>query len=393
MYDDEEEPSAGRMVVLDVAGSEVDRSLVLEAGVPASGGVFTLRAFQGGVLAGINSIVQLFTWKASADGGTLVAGPHHKGHILALHLATRGHFVLVGDLMKSMTVLAYNDGEDGATLTEIARDPAANWMTAVAIVDDNTFLGAENSYNLLMCKKATTQLAEEDHSRLLTTGAFHLGEFVNCIRHGSMVMDPTASKGTAASDDMDTSEDSTSPAGAGAGAGAGSGSGAGAGSAPSTAALAAKVGTAVTKPKPILVFGTVNGALGVVASLPPADFDFLTRVQAAMAKCVPGVGGFSHGDWRAFRNERLPEPVPATGFIDGDLVETFLDLDAYVAMPTRAAALRAAPADVMRCCYDRCSTKMAAVVRAINDDGKGSDGGDVTTESLMRLVEDLVRLH
>jgi len=47
----------------------------------------------------------------------------------------------------------------------------------------------------------------------------------------------------------------------------------------------------------------------------------------------------------------------------------------------------------MRCCYDRCSTKMAAVVRAINDDGKGGDGGDVTTESLMRLVEDLVRLH
>ena len=31
---------------------------------------------------------------------------------------------------------------------EIARDFSPNWMTSVEILDDDTFLGAENSYNI-----------------------------------------------------------------------------------------------------------------------------------------------------------------------------------------------------------------------------------------------------
>lgn len=36
---------------------------------------------------------------------------------------------------------------------EIARDYSPNWMTAVEILDDDTFLGAENSFNLFVCQK------------------------------------------------------------------------------------------------------------------------------------------------------------------------------------------------------------------------------------------------
>lgn len=36
---------------------------------------------------------------------------------------------------------------------EIARDYTPNWMTSVEILDDDTFLGAENSYNLFVCQK------------------------------------------------------------------------------------------------------------------------------------------------------------------------------------------------------------------------------------------------
>ena len=41
-------------------------------------------------------------------------------------------------------------------------------------------------------------------------------------------------------------------------------------------------------------------------------------------KVVPGVGGFTHGAWRAFETER--KVTDARNFIDGDHVETFLDL-------------------------------------------------------------------
>ena len=36
---------------------------------------------------------------------------------------------------------------------QIARDFNPNWMTAVEILDDDTFLGAENSFNLFTCQK------------------------------------------------------------------------------------------------------------------------------------------------------------------------------------------------------------------------------------------------
>lgn len=36
---------------------------------------------------------------------------------------------------------------------EIARDYSPNWTTAIEILDDDTFLGAENSFNLFVCQK------------------------------------------------------------------------------------------------------------------------------------------------------------------------------------------------------------------------------------------------
>ena len=50
----------------------------------------------------------------------------------------------------------------------------------------------------------------------------------------------------------------------------------------------------------------------------------LHKLQQSINKVVRGVGGFSHEQWRSFYNERKTED--AMNFIDGDLIETFLDL-------------------------------------------------------------------
>lgn len=42
---------------------------------------------------------------------------------------------------------------DWALCLQMARDYNPNWMTAVEILDDDTFLGAENSFNLFVCQK------------------------------------------------------------------------------------------------------------------------------------------------------------------------------------------------------------------------------------------------
>jgi len=40
----------------------------------------------------------------------------------------------------------------------MARDSNPNWMSAVEILDDDTFLGAENSFNLFVCQKDRSEL-------------------------------------------------------------------------------------------------------------------------------------------------------------------------------------------------------------------------------------------
>jgi hypothetical protein len=51
---------------------------------------------------------------------------------MALYAATRGDFIVIGDLMKSVTLLTYK-AIDGS-MEEIARDYNPNWMTALEIL-------------------------------------------------------------------------------------------------------------------------------------------------------------------------------------------------------------------------------------------------------------------
>ncbi|GJP48061.1 hypothetical protein CLOM_g7334 [Closterium sp. NIES-68] len=267
-FPDEQEPTKGRILVLSVEGGK----LHVAAEKETKGAVYNLNAFNGKLLAGINNKVQLFRWAARDDGAReLLVECGHFGHILALYAACRGDFIVVGDLMKSMSLLVYKQEEGALELR--ARDFNANWMTAVEILDDDVYIGAENSFNLFTVRKNGDAPTDEERGRLEVVGEYHLGEFVNRFRHGSLVM---------------------------------------------------RLPDSETTNIPTVLFGTVSGAIGVVASLPQDLFSFLHRLQVCLTKVIKGVGGLSHAEWRSFHNER--KTVDAKSFIDGDLVEAFLDL-------------------------------------------------------------------
>ena len=52
------------------------------------------------------------------------------------------------------------------------------------------------------------------------------------------------------------------------------------------------------------------------------------QVQFNISKVILGVGGFTHQQWRAFKSERRPlnKSSESRGFIDGDLIQLFLNL-------------------------------------------------------------------
>ncbi len=47
---------------------------------------------------------------------------------------------------------------------------------------------------------------------------------------------------------------------------------------------------------PTLLFATISGLFGVIASLPREEYELLDKVQQNMAKVVHGVGGFQHDE-------------------------------------------------------------------------------------------------
>ncbi|KAJ6886551.1 hypothetical protein NC651_027042 [Populus alba x Populus x berolinensis] len=78
---------------------------------------------------------------------------------------------------------------------ERARDYNAIWMSAVEILDGDIYLGAKNNFNLFTVRKNSEGAAEEERGCLEVLGEYHIGEFINRFRHGSLVMHLTDSDG------------------------------------------------------------------------------------------------------------------------------------------------------------------------------------------------------
>ena len=111
---------------------------------------------------------------------------------------------------------------------------------------------------------------------------------------------------------------------------------------------------------PRFVFGSVSGAIGVLVETPPALHAFLARAQAGVARVVAPVGGLSHRSFRepfSYDSQGAASAAAGAGgagggsrgFVDGDLLELFLDLEpaaqqAVVAHMNRAAQRAGGPA-------------------------------------------------
>ena len=61
------------------------------------------------------------------------------GHVYIMSVITRGDFIVVADVMKSLSLFLYKSIDN--TIEIIARDYNTTWMSAAEIIDDDTFVG------------------------------------------------------------------------------------------------------------------------------------------------------------------------------------------------------------------------------------------------------------
>ncbi|XP_050293342.1 DNA damage-binding protein 1 [Anthonomus grandis grandis] len=292
---EESEPKQGRILVFQWNENKLVQILEKEI----KGACYSLSEFNGKLLASINSTVRLFEWTAEKE---LRLECSHFNNIVSLYLKTKGEFILVGDLMRSITLLQYKTME--GSFEEIARDYNPNWMTAIEFLDDDVYLGAENSFNMFVCQKDSAATTDDERSSMNQVGHFHVGDMVNVFRHGSLVMQ--------------------------------------------------NIGETSTPTRGCVLFGTVSGAIGLVTQISQEFYEQLSELQTKLSTTIRSVGQITHQSWRAFHTDIKTEH--SEGFIDGDLIESFLDLS---------------------------PDKMKEV----------ADGIGVTVEHLIKTVEDLTRIH
>ncbi|ESN93168.1 hypothetical protein HELRODRAFT_187538 [Helobdella robusta] len=302
---EEKEPKQGKLMMMQY----YEGKLILVSEKEVKGAVYSICEFNGKLLAAVNSSIRLFEWTSEKE---FRQESSHLNNILALFLKTKGDFILVGDIMRSITLLMYKPVE--GAFEEIARDFNPNWMTAVEILDDDTFLGAENAYNIFTCQKDSAATTDEDRQHLQEVGLFHLGDYVNVFKHGSLVMNQTGESGCSTHGSV--------------------------------------------------LFGTVHGTLGLITQLKPEFFSFLLELQQKLTKVIKSIGKIEHSNWRSFRTDRRDEGC--IGFIDGDLIESFLDLS---------------------------RDKMQAVCSGLTIDEGSVTKKEVTVDDLIKIVEELTRIH
>lgn len=67
-----------------------------------------------------------------------------------------------------------------------------------------------------------------------------------------------------------------------------------------------------------------NAVSGVITQITHELYDLLLGLQERLAQVIKSVGKIEHNFWRSFSTEVKTEV--SEGFIDGDLIESFLDL-------------------------------------------------------------------
>ena len=180
--------------------------------------------------------------------------------------------------MKSISILKYSPASAAnpeATLTEIARHWQTAWSTACAYVDPEIWLEGDADGNVMVLKQNTTGVTGDDRRRLEVISQMRLGDMVNRIREVKVEPSPGAP----------------------------------------------------VVPKAFMA--TVDGGVHLFGQIAPTWLDLMMRLQSAMADKVVVLG---HGDfhtYRAYWTDIIKDQEPYR-FVDGELIEQFLDLPSSV---------------------------------------------------------------
>ncbi|CEP12236.1 hypothetical protein [Parasitella parasitica] len=263
--DEYENKSMGRIIILQVTSQ---RTLRLAAQIKTDGMVDCIRSFQGRLLASVKGVLHIYKWD---ETGTLLSTCNKRLPSITETMTTINDLIITGDMAYSIVVLRYDSKLN--TLVEVAAHEKLKEILAVEATDENLYVAAERHGHLFVAEKCVDE-SMNDEPLLETVSVWHLGDTVRKFRFGSLGLNNA---------DPDRKPEAST-----------------------------------------LIFATASGAIGLIVDLTTDRFKLLDQMQYNMTRVVKSIGDLSHIDWRSV--SIMDRKDEAVNFIDGDLIESFLDL-------------------------------------------------------------------
>lgn len=306
--EDDPEPKIGRIVVFKYA----EGKLVQICEKEIKGAPYCMQSFNGKLLVSVSNSLKLF----ELNDNQLTQVASYSDNIFIILLKCKNDFILIGDLTKSCAILTYR--ADGKYFELVARDFQPAWLSSLEMIDDDNFLLCDCFQNIITLKKDSGQSNEEDRKSLKYHGCIHLGEQINVFKHGSLGMQQQQNE-------ILTNHFNGS-----------------------------------------ILGGTVNGSVILFVGISNTMYKILNELQLRLSKFVTTAGRIKYSKWRDFESDRRIEQ--SKFIIDGDLIESFLELN---------------------------STDAGTVVKdfKIDDSNIGHSGEEFSLSYFNKLVEELSRLH
>ncbi|OSX59780.1 hypothetical protein POSPLADRAFT_1048255 [Postia placenta MAD-698-R-SB12] len=280
IHPDEREPSKGRLLLFSFSPqqdtvSAINPALILVASATVDGCVYQAAYVHGLIVAAVNSSVIVFRTEI-VNGSSMsfhkIGEWNHNYTVTSL--VAQDDVVIVGDAICSISMLRIGEGRPST----IARDYSPLWPVAIEAIGKDAVIGANSDCNLFSfaLQRDPRPTVDRQRNTLERDGGYYLGDVVNKFLPGGLAM-------------ADFSGDAPI--------------------------------------KPLHLFFTSTGRIGVILNMADHIALQMTALQRNMAKSIIGPGDVHHPRWRAPANNKgHSDAEPAFGFLDGDFVEQYLTL-------------------------------------------------------------------
>ncbi|KAH0547646.1 hypothetical protein FGG08_000135 [Glutinoglossum americanum] len=272
--DQNDQSKRGRIIVFEVTTDQKLKNLVE---IDVKGACRCLSMFNGKIVAALTNTVVLYSYEYDTPSRpALKKEATYRMSSIPIAISVTNNYIAVADIMKSVSVVEYKLGKDGEpdVLQEVARHFQVFWSSAMVALEDDTFLQSDVAGNLMVLHRDVNGVTEDDRRMLKATSEIRLGELVNKIQ-----------------------KIATAPSSEG-----------------------------IVVPRAFI--GTTEGAIYLFGTIRDEKRDLLMSLQSKMAKKILSPGNLQFNGYRAFRDPTRAEAEPYR-FVDGDLVERFLDFDPH----------------------------------------------------------------